>query len=421
MRAVNTRCQNFSACERVHFRDQAAPQKAVKIRDQIMQQIESSKHEASMPNSRIWADIEPMIVKLMKWVLCQKHMPHYNAATSMIIRFLKEENGVFVEEQSAPTQLRSKEAATINDNSASPEVASAASYSNFASAASNLENLPISTGTLAHQRCFASHDASSLNNGAASDDTSYQLAQQSPFVLHMNMPLKSERSNRSQDVQSQRASNNITSRSAVKSEVTPGTRPSKQKRVPHGFHVRSPSRTRQAAGIGSTRRSPTEPTRKESSAGPTVRGRLAERASVAQPCLSKTSKQPTPTNGKHRDSLDVAWQNDHVHSLRPEVDELAERLRAAELRNEELEDRVERLEDNDRRLLVANKQLLEAKKHYKELYQDTKDRLGEVEGENDGLEDELDESREHIVKLEEELTMLRRSARGRSLRRRGVQ
>lgn len=420
MRAVNTRCQNFSACERVHFGDQAAPQKAVKIRDQIIQQIESSKHEASMPDSRIWADIEPKVVKLMKWVLCQKHMPHYNAATSMVIRFLKEENGVFVEEQSAQMQLRSKEAA-INDNSASPEVASAAPYSTCASAASHLATPPISTGTLAHQRCFASHDASSLKNGAASDDTSLNPAQQSAFVLHMNMPLKTERSNQIQDMQSQPVSNSTTPRSAVKSEFPPGTRPSKQNRVPYGFHVRSPSRTRQAAGIDSARGSRTEPTRGKSTVGLTVRDRFAERASVAHPCLSKTFKQPTSTNRNHRDSLDVAGQDDPVQAPRSEVSELAEKFRAVELCNEELEDRILRLEDNNQRLLVANKQLLEVKKYYKELYQDTKDRLGEVEGEHDGLEDELAESREHIVKLQEELAMLRRPARGRSLRRRAGQ
>lgn len=417
MRAVNTRCQNFSACERVHFGDQAAPQKAVKIRDQVIQQIESSKHEASMPDSRIWADIEPKVVKLMKWVLCQRHMPHYNAATSMVIRFLKEENGVFVEEQSAQMQLRSKEAARINDNSASPEVASAAPYSTCASAASHLAAPPISTGTLAHQRCFASHDASSLNNGAASDDTSFNAAQQSAFVLHMNMPLKTKRSNQIQDVQSQLVSNHTTPRSAVKSEFSPGTRPSKQKRVPYGFHVRSSSRTRQAAGIDSARGSRKESTRGKSSVEPA----FAERASVAHPCLSKTAKQPTSTNRERPDSLDVAGQNDPVRSPRSEVAELAEKLKAVELRNEELEDGILRFEDNNQRLLVANKQLLEAKKHYKELYQDTKDRLGEVEGEHDGLEDELDESREHIVKLQEELEMLRRPTRGRSLRRRAGQ
>lgn len=418
MRNVNTRCQNFCTCERVHFGDQAAPEKAIEIRDQIMQQIESSKHEASMLETRFWDDIEPKVVKLMKWVLCQKHMPHYNTATSMAIRCLKEENGVFVEEQSAQMQLHPKKPARINDTSASPEVASAAPSSTYASAASHLATPPMSPGTLAHQRYFASHDASPLNDGAAFNAL-FKSAQQSPFVLHMNMPLKTERSNQIQDVQSQRASNSTKPRSTVKSEVPPDTRPSKQKRVPHGFHVRSSPRTRQAAGIDSARRSRTEPTRGESSVGLTVRDHIAERAPVAQPCLSKVFNQPTSANGKHRDSLDVARQNDSAQSPRPEEDELAERLRAAELRNEELEDRIERLEDNNQRLLVANKQLLEAKKHYKELYQDTKDRLGEVEGENDGLEDELDESREHIVKLEEELAILRRPARGRSLRRRG--
>ena len=420
MRAVNTRCQNLSNCERVHFGDQAAPAKAIQLRDQIVQQIKSSKHEASMSDSRIWAEIEPKVIKLMKWVLCQKHMPYYNAAATMAMRFLKEENGVFVEEKSAQMQLHSKDPARINDNSASPEVASAAPYSTYASAPSHLTTPPMSPGTLAqevvYQRCFASHAANSLNDGAALVP-SFKAPQQSPFAFHMNVPVKTERSNQTQQIHSQRPFNDTTPQSAVRSEATSDTGPSKQKRVPYGFGVRKRSKTRQASGADSAGESRTEPIKEEPPVGITVYERVAERAPVAQPGLSKTSDHPASSDGKHRDSLDVTRQADSDQSPQPEVDELAERLRAAELRNEELENRMERLQDNNQRLLIANKKLLAAKKQYKELYQDTKDRLDEVEGEKDGLEDELDESREHIIKLEEELAALRRPVRGRPARR----
>ena len=419
MRAVNTRCQNLSNCERVHFGDQAAPAKAIQLRDQILQQIKSSKHEASMPDSRIWADIEPKVVKLMKWVLCQKHMPHCNAAASMAICFLKEENGVFVEEKSAQMQLHSKDPARINDNSASPEVASVAPYSTYASAASHLATPPMSPGLaqeVVYQRTFASHAANSLNDGAAFDP-SFKPPQQSTFAFHMDMPVKTERSIQPHNTHSQPTFDNTTLQSVVRSEPTPDTRPSGQKRVPYGFGVRKRSKTRQASRTDSAGKSRTEPTKEEPPVGLRVRERVAGGAPVAQPCLSKTSKHPASSHGKNRDSLDVAVQDDSDQSPQPEVDELAERLRAAKLRNEELEKTMDRLQDDNQRLLIANKQLLDAKKHYKELYQDTKDRLGEVEGENDGLEDELDESREHIVKLEEELATLRRPVRGRPVRR----
>ena len=76
MRTGGTRCCNLSNYERVRFGDQAAPEKAIQLRDQIMQQVKSSKNELSMSNSFLWADIEAKVVMLMKWVLCQKQMPH---------------------------------------------------------------------------------------------------------------------------------------------------------------------------------------------------------------------------------------------------------------------------------------------------------------------------------------------------------
>lgn len=73
-RTVNTRCRCLSTCERVHFGDQAAPEKAIQLRDQIMQQVKSSRNELPTPESHIWDDIETKVVMLMEWVLCKKHM-----------------------------------------------------------------------------------------------------------------------------------------------------------------------------------------------------------------------------------------------------------------------------------------------------------------------------------------------------------
>jgi hypothetical protein len=451
----------LSNCERIYFGDQAAPEKAIQLRDQILQQVKSSKNELSMSNSHLWTDIEAKVVMLMKWVLCQKHMPHYSAAVGMTIRFLKEEIGIFVSEQSA--QPHSTAPATINNSAAPSQLVSSVPSSVYASAPSHLATPPLSPDTRAqetvYQRCFASQP---LNDGAAFEP-SFKPPQQSLVVLHMNVPVKTEPVTKTSDTHAHQTSRDTTSRGTVNNGITFNNTVGKKERAPYGFGVREPSRTRllpdnKPAKQPQTRSANAQQPLSELAVRPrkfaqaskyqgakpkaprgfTVRERSADRAPVAQPCLPSSIS----AYDKHRDSFDVSGHNASVRAPPPDVDELVERLKAAELRNKQLEDEghrledmVARLEDNNQRLLVANKQLLEAKKHYKGLHQDAKDRLEELEGEHDGLEDELDESREHIVKLEEELdesrehivkleeelAVLRRPARGRSVKRRGYQ
>lgn len=267
------------------------------------------------------------------------------------------------------------------------------------------------------------------------------------------MPVKTEPATKTSDTHAHQTSRDTTSRGTVNNGITFNNTVGEKERSPYGFGVREPSKNRLLPDNKSAKQPQAQPIdpqirpdgpivrphaaleaskhhheKPKAPRGFTVRERSADRIPVAQPCLPETSNPPASTHDKHRDSLDVPRQNASVWAPPPDVDELIERLKAAELRNKQLEneghrleDMVARLEDNNQRLLVANKQLLEAKKHYKGLHQDAKDRLDELEGEHDGLEDELDESREHIVKLEEELTVLRRPARGRSVRRRGDQ
>jgi hypothetical protein len=441
MRTVNTRCRNLSNCERVHFGDQAAPEKAIQLRNQILQQVKSFKNELSMSDSHLWTDIEAKVVTLMKWVLCQKHMLHCSAAVGMTIRFLKEEIGISLPEQSA--QPHSTVPATTNINAAPSQSVSSVPSSVYAS---HLATPPLSPDTRAretvYQHCFASQPP---NDGAAFDP-SFKPPPQSPFVLHMNMPVKAEPATEISDTHAHQTSRSTTSQGTVNNGTTFNNTVGKKERAPYGFGVREPSKTRLHPDNKSAKQPQAKPTdaqilpngptvrphpalkasnqqqgKPKPPFGLTVRERSTDRAPVAQPCLPEASSFSTSARDKHRDSLDVTEQNLPVQSPRSEMDELVERLKAAELRNEELVDKIERLEDNNGRLLVANKQLLEAKKHYKDLYQDAKDRSGELEGENDGLEDELDEAREHIVKLLEELAVLRRPVRGRSVRRRGGQ
>jgi hypothetical protein len=138
----------LSTCERVDFGDHAAPEKAVVLRDQLLQQIKPFKNEASMPDSHIWTNIETKVHMLMAWVLCKKHIAHCSTAKQMTMRFWKQESGMFVEEQSVQKQPHLKEPARINDNSAASEMGSAASYT---SAASHLATPPMSPRTLAQE------------------------------------------------------------------------------------------------------------------------------------------------------------------------------------------------------------------------------------------------------------------------------
>lgn len=373
-----------------------------------------------MPDSHVWTDIETKVDMLVKWVLCKKHVPHYSAAVRMTMLFLKQECGMFGQEQN---QSHSKEPARSNDSSASSGPGSGAPYSAYASAASHLATPPMSPGTMAqemvYQHRFASGVTRSLNDGAAFGP-SFKPPQHASFVFHTNMPINTGPVTEGPNTRTHRTHRSTTPRNPLKTDGTSNNTASDEQRVPYGFGVRKPSKTR----FRSENRTK-QPLAKHIDAQVHQNG---NHAPVAQPCHPETSSSPTSAHGKHRDSFDVAGPSVTVQFLRSEMDQLIERLKATELRNRELEDErdkledgIERLQDNNQRLLIANKQLLEAKKHYKELYQDTKDRLDEVEGEHDGLEDELDESRDHIVKLEEELTMLRRPARGRTMTRRGDQ
>lgn len=427
------------------------------LRNQILQQIKPFKNERSMHDSHIWIEIEDKVVMLVKWVLCKKHMVLHEAAVQMTMRFLKQESGIFGEEQSVQMQSHLREPARINDNSASfglgSAARSAAPYSAYISAASHLATPPMSPGTVAqemvYQPCFASGVTGSLNDGATFGP-SFKPPQESPSVLHMNMPVKTEPAIKVRDTDSRRTSRSTTIRAVANRDYTSNTNASREQHVPHGSQVRRRSSTRFPTDVELAslcqanpflaQQPPSGPAvsphavvkaSKQQHAMPkapygfTVRRRSADRAPVAQPCLTEASNPLSSAHDKHRDSFDLAGQDTSAQSPRSEIDELVEKLKAANLRNKELEgernkleDRVEMLQDDNHRLLVANKQLLDSKKRYKEQYQDAQDRLGELEGERDDLEDELDESREHVVRLEEELVVLRKPARGRSVRRR---
>jgi hypothetical protein len=451
MRTVNTRCRCLSTCKRVDFGDDAGSEKALMLRNQILQQIKPFKNEASISGSAVWNDIETKVDMLMGWVLCKKHMLDHSAAAQMTMRFLKQDIGIFVGEQSA--QLHPTAPATITNNAAPSQLVSSVPAPMAASAASHLATPPLSPATRAQETLYQHYFASQpLNDGAAFDPSS-KPPQQSPFALHMNIPVKTAPAIEVPGTHAHQNFRSTTSHGIVNNGTTSNNTVSRKERAPYGFGVCQPSKTRFISGNKSGKQPHIKsinaqtqlegPTVRRHAAvkasnhqhekpkaprGFTVRERSADRAPVAQPCLPQTSNSPTYAHDKHRDSFDVSRQNASVRASPPDVDELVERLKAAELRNKQLEDEghgledmVARLEDNNQRLLVANKQLLEAKKHYKGLHQDAKDRLEELEGEHDGLEDELDESREHIVKLEEELAVLRRPARGRSVKRRGYQ
>jgi hypothetical protein len=265
-----------------------APEKAVKLRDQIVQQInmKSFKTEASTPNSHVWTDIEEKVVMLLEWVLCKRHLTHCKAALQMTMRFLRQEIGMFVEEQSAQQQPQSREPATINNHSTSSESGPGAPSSAYASAASHLATPPMSPGTLAQgmghqQHCFASQ-SQSLNDGAAFD-SSFKPPQQSPFVFHANMPVKTEPAVRVPNIHSHRTSRSTTPRAVVNRKITSDANASKEQVVPRGFGVRKPSKTRLLSNNKSGKQPQAKPTNAQHPPnGPTVRPHAAVKASKHQ-------------------------------------------------------------------------------------------------------------------------------------------
>jgi hypothetical protein len=192
MRSGNVRCRCKSTCDRVDFGDHAGTEKAAMLRDQILAQIKPFKLEASMPDSHVWFDIETKVVMLVGWVLCKKHMSECSAAVRMTMRFLKQESGMFVEEQSA--QPHSKKSTNIN-NLSFAGVGSSAPYSTYAPATSYLATPPMSPGTLSQGNAYYDHVPSHAVNtfsNRAPYSSPFQLPQQSQPVFHMRVPVKTE-------------------------------------------------------------------------------------------------------------------------------------------------------------------------------------------------------------------------------------
>ena len=400
-----------------------------------------------MPDSRVSADIETKVVMLLEWVLCQKHMPHCSAAVRMTMRFLKQENGMFVEGQS--TQPHSKEPTNIN-NSFFAAMGPSATSSAYASAAIHLATPPMSPVTLAQRKAYQDHLASrvtkSFGDGIAQDYT-FQVPQQSPFVFHMDEQIKTEPDIKFHHANSEQPTGSNAQHASGKQDVRFDVDPKEKQPVPYGFHVRKPSKTGHVSGAKSAKKhqntpvesqSPTgsavynsaseeastpKPTNPQPSFGFGVRERVRDHTPATQPCLPKTPNSQASTHSRHRDSFAAASQTKPGHSTRSEVDELVEKLKAAELRNENLEerfeveketleDKMERILSDNRRLLAANIRLLDAKKGFEAKYRDAQARLVEMEDEAEGLEADLDDCREHIVSLEEDLATSRRPGRG---------
>jgi hypothetical protein len=420
IRSDKTRCRCKSTCNRVDFGNHAGPQNAVMLRDQILAQVEPFK--LYTPDSYVWVDIETKVAMLIGWVLCQKHVSYRDAAVRMTMRFLKQGSGVFVEEQSA--QPHPNQPANTN-NYLLTGMGSSDPYPTHASATSHLPTPPMSPGTLTHGKAYQEYTPfqnTSLPSNGAAYNSPFVLSQQAQSVFHMRVPVKTEPATEGHGTGPQHAfGNNHTYDTGLQHD--PSTcNSSKAQHVPHGFNVRQPSPTRSVSGTKSVKQPQAKPTnpppstglsprlppptsvqaprsqhlRTQAPPGLTGREHVGDHAPVAQPCLLKAAGHPILSHGKHRDSFVATEQAHPVQLPRSEVDELVEKLKAAELRNKELEEnfKVEK-EKLEKKFEAGKKKLMEKfaseKEKLEEKFDREKEKLEDVfDDEKEMLEDEIE-------------------------------
>jgi len=249
----------------------------------------------------------------------------------MTMRFLKQECGIFDEEQSAQPQPQPNQPANINNHSFG-DIGSSAPYSTYASATSRLLTPPMSPGALAQEKAYQDqtpfYAINALNRGAAYNSP-LVLSQQLQHFFHMREPVKTEPATQDHGTGPQHAFGSNHTYSAGSQHTPLASNPNKAQHVPKGFNVRKPSPTRSVSGTKSvtqpqaksttllattglsarlplptTDRVPrSQPVELQAPPGLTGREHIGDHAPVAQPCLLKSSGHPAPTHGKHRDSF----------------------------------------------------------------------------------------------------------------------
>lgn len=419
----NVRCRNISMCSRVHFGDHAAPQKAVNLRDQLVQQIKPFASGISKPDSPIWAGIESKVVKLMGWVLCQKHLLHREAMVRMTMEFLKEESGSFDEEQSAQPQSK---APAYDSIPSSVTLGAPAPYSTYASVASHLATPPMSPVTFTQPQAYQSPvgiGAGNLYHREASLFSQHGPPQHSPRVYRMDQPIKTEPETTAHLAQSYQQHPVAPAYTFGQQQMRATTQSAKSQKVPFGFSVVTPSKSGRVSDKLSPQQPGSKPIKTKPSSGvphPTreeapktqatkaqvpdgfrVRERVEQHAPALQLSQVKTANERTLTTGKHRGPSAAADQIAPSQQPRSEMDQMVDNLEAMELRNKKLESNNQKLEANNEKL-ENEKQRLKAKYHAAD------DRVGDLEDEVEDLQARLEGADEKITRLEEELATLRR-------------
>jgi hypothetical protein len=426
MRAGNVRCRNISMCTRVHYGDQSAPEKAEKLRNQLIQHVKSLAAERSPPYSLVWNNIETKVAMLVDWVVCKKHLAQCETAVCMTIDFLKQDCGVFVEEESAQPGYLATPPPTPAAYFPSQAWQYAKQYPSVVHASVPIKKEPASSQMSASSQMFGQSE----------------LPQRAAFNFAVDEPMKTEPITSFFAPQVQQSFPTSPSSNASDSNELFGANPTRPQHVPFGFGVRTPTNTEYTVNTPSPKQLRAQTVEPQSSAGPAIRSPASVQFSKHQPTKQEvpfgfgvrsrtkdkegTVPQPTQSSTlkeKLTFSCDgckmlQAQKDASDETSRSQMDQLVKDNKAMELRlrklvdeNRRLGDENQKISDHSKTLAVDSKTLVNDKQRLTARYHAADDQAGELEQVNADLQSQVDSAGDRVKKLESEKETLQSQAK----------
>lgn len=432
MRTGNVRCRNKSTCDRVDFGCQAGPQHAVKLRDQLMRQIDLLAQQEPTSASPALSGIQTKVEMLIDWVLCQKHTMQRDTAISMTMSFLKQDCGIFVEDRQSVQSQRQRPV----DEYKFAAMPSTAECSPYYSAATHLATPPMTSSTNPQKRFDQQpfvFTAGVPVKKSFPAGRPLDMPQHDPFVFPLGDHdkhnfIKTEPGTGIHAAPPRGFTNSSQERhiakvSAVAKPNKPQpapfgfnvrTPPSKQSvtepkpdPVPFGFNVRIPSSKEKGTDPKSAQLPQEKPTKvaqpslnahADKKAAPKlqatvpeipfgfqVRERSKPEASIRPRTPPKTSVSTPAPHDKRNEISAKARQHTLKGTPRSQIDEMVDNLEAMQLSHKKVEKEKQRFEARWRR---------------------AEDRVGELEDETEDLKSEQSELKEKVEQLEKEMAAL---------------
>jgi hypothetical protein len=439
MRTGNVRCRNISMCTRVHYGDQLAPEKAEKLRGQLIQHVKSLAAARSPPSSLVWNNIETKVVMLMDWVVCQKHLAQRETAVCMTIGFLKQDCGIFVEDEGVQAHAGVPAAST-------PLPPHMSSKGPYASATTYLATPPPTPAAYFPSQAwqYAQQYPSTVQATVPikREPTSgpvFGQPQQSAFNFTVNKPLKSEPVTSYFAPQVQQLFHASPTPNASQRNTMSNASSTQPQQVPFGFGVRAPTNNEHAINTPSSKQPRARATEPQPPAGPAIRPSVIKQDRKSQPTKQQapfgfevrprtdegqvTTQQPAQSNPVKEkvpcfcDKCNVlqARLDASDKTTRAQMDQLAKNNKVVELshkkavdENRRLADETERLGEDNMKLKEDNKRLADEKKRLQARADTAVNAIGELEDENESLTSKLATSEEVVERLEKELAALKK-------------